>query len=224
MKIMLKPVIAAGLAPMLAFAALSSVAVSAPAFAQAEQKIGFVNVPAVVVNSTAYQTAQTQRQTTYAAQLAQAETRRVALQTQLDPMVAAFNAARQAANPDNAALQQQAIQIQGLQQQGQAELQQMLAPVALSQAYVEEQLQDQLATAIQNAARAQGVTLVLNSEVILHAEAAHNLNEAVLAQLNTLVPSAQIVPPTGWVPREMRAEQEAAAQAAAAPAPATSGR
>jgi len=220
MKIILKPVIAAGLA----LAAISSVAVTAPAFAQAEQKIGFVNVPAVVVNSSAYQTAQTQRQTTYAAQLAQAETRRLALQTQLDPMVTAFNTARQAANADNASLQQQAIQIQTLQQQGQAELQQMLAPVALSQAYVEEQLQDQLAAAIQNAARAQGVTLVLNSEVILHAEAAHNLNEAVLAQLNILIPSAQIVPPTGWLPREMRAEQEAAAQAAAAPPAATSGR
>lgn len=223
MKIILKPVIAAGLA----LAAISSVSVATPAFAQAEQKIGFVNVPAIVVNSTAFQTAQTQRQTTYAAQLQQAETRRLALQAQLTPMVDAFNAARQAANPDNAALQQQAIQIQTLQQQGQAELQQMLVPVQLSQAYVEEQIQDQLSAAIQNAARAQGVTLVLNSETILHAEVVHNLNEAVLAQLNVLIPVAQIVPPQGWLPREMRAEQEAAAAAAAAapaPAPATSGR
>jgi hypothetical protein len=101
----------------------------------------------------------------------------------------------------------------------------MLVPVQLSQAYVEEQIQDQLGAAIQNAARAQGFTLVLNSDTILHAEVVHNLNEAVLAQLNTLIPAAQIVPPTGWLPREMRAEQEAAAQAAAAaPAPATSGR
>ena len=130
MKTILTPVIAAGLA----IAALGSVAVATPAFAQAEQKIGFVNVPAVVVNSTAFQTAQTQRQTTYAAQIQQAETRRAALQAQLGPMVDAFNAARQQPNADQAALQQQAVQIQTLQQNGQAELQQMMAPLALSEA------------------------------------------------------------------------------------------
>ena len=221
MKIMLKAALSAGLA----LAAIGSVAVSAPAFAQAAQKIAFVNAPAVLVNSAAYQGAQTQRQSTYAAQIQQAETRRAALQAQLTPMVDAFNAARQQPNADQAALQQQAVQIQTMQQQGQAELQQMLAPVALSQAYVEEQLQDQLGTAIQNAAAAQSVTLVLNAEVVLHGDAMHNLNEAVLAQLNTLLPSAQIVPPQGWLPREMRQEQEAAAGGAPAQAPAaTSGR
>ena len=221
MKIMLKAALSAGLA----LAAIGSVAVSAPAFAQAAQKIAFVNAPAVMVNSAAFQAAQTQRQTTYAAQIQQAETRRAALQAQLTPMVDAFNAARQQPNADQAALQQQAGQIQGMQQAGQAELQQMLAPVALSQAYVEEQLQEQLGTAIQNAATAQGVTLVLNAEVVLHGDTMHNLNEAVLAQLNTLLPTAQIVPPQGWLPREMRQEQEAAAGAAPAQQPAaTSGR
>jgi len=221
MKIMLKAALSAGLA----LAAIGSVAVSAPAFAQAAQKIAFVNAPAVMVNSAAFQAAQTQRQTTYAAQIQQAETRRAALQAQLTPMVDAFNAARQQPNADQAALQQQAGQIQGMQQAGQAELQQMLAPVALSQAYVEEQLQEQLGTAIQNAATAQGVTLVLNSEVVLHGDSMHNLNEAVLAQLNTLLPTVQIVPPQGWLPREMRQEQEAAGGGVPAQQPAaTSGR
>ena len=221
MKIMLKAALSAGLA----LAAIGSVAVSTPAFAQAAQKIAFVNAPAVMVNSAAFQAAQTQRQTTYAAQIQQAETRRAALQAQLTPMVDAFNAARQQPNADQAALQQQAAQIQGMQQAGQAELQQMLAPVALSQAYVEEQLQEQLGTAIQNAATAQGVTLVLNSEVVLHGDSMHNLNEAVLAQLNTLLPTVQIVPPQGWLPREMRQEQEAAGGGVPAQQPAaTSGR
>lgn len=202
-------------------------AVTAPAVAQENQRVAFVNVNAVVANSSAYQTAQQQRQTTYAAQLQQAETRRDALQAQLDPLVQAFNTARQQPGADQAALQRQAQQIQQLQQSGQAELQQILAPVALSQAYVEEQIREQLATAIQNAARAQGVTLVITPDTILHAEASHNLNEAVLAQLNTLIPSAQLVPPDGWLPAELRAQQEAAAAAqAAAPAqqPATTGR
>lgn len=215
MKILIKPVLAAGLA----LSVLGTTAIAVPATAQTAQRVGVVNVPAVVVNSAAYQAAQTQRQTTYAAQLQQAETRRQALQAQIDPMITAFNTARQAAGADQNALQQQAMQIQQLQQQGQAELQQILQPVALSQAYVEEQIQEQLGVAIETAARAQGVTLVISPDVILHADASHNLNEAVLAQLNTQLPSAQLVPPAGWLPRELR-EEQAAAQGAAAQQPA----
>jgi Skp family chaperone for outer membrane proteins len=221
MNMLKKSVLAAGLA----LSAISAVAVSAPAYAQAAQKVGVINVPAIVVNSSAYQTAQSQRQTTYAAQIQQAETRRAALQAQLGPMVDAFNAARERAGADQNALQQQAIQIQQLQQSGQAELQQMMAPLALSEAYVTEQIQDRLGAAIENAARAGGFTLVINSEAVVYGDSSHNLSEAVVAQLNTLLPAAQLVPPTGWLPREMRAEQEAAAAAAAAqPQPATSGR
>lgn len=218
MKIILKPALAAALA-VTAFAAP---AISTPAMAQSAPQIGIVNIPAVVVNSTAYQTAQTQRQTTYAAQLQQAETRQAALNAQIQPLITAFNAARQQAAPDQAALQQQALQIQQLRQQGEAELQQILGPVALSQAYVEEQIQDQLQAAIQNAARTQGITMVISPDVVLHAEANHNMNEAVLQQLNSLIPAAQLVPPAGWLPRELREQQAAAA--AAQPAPATTGR
>jgi hypothetical protein len=42
---------------------------------------------------------------------------------------------------------------------------------------------------------------------------AYNLNQDILNELNTLLPSAQLVPPTGWEPRELR---EARAQQAAA--------
>ena len=220
MKSMIKPALAAALA----VTTLAAPAITTPAMAQAVSEVGIVNIPAVVVNSSAYQTAQTQRQTTYAAQLQAAEQRQAALNAQMQPMINAFNAARQQATPDQAALQQQAMQLQALRQQGEAELQQILGPVALSQAYVEEQIQAQLQTAIQNAARARGVTLVIGPDVVLHAEASHNLNEAVLAQLNTLIPSAQLVPPQGWLPRELREQQEAAAAAAVAQTPATTGR
>ncbi len=219
-------VMKSALGAVLAAATVVAPVTVAPAAAQENQRVGFVNVTAVVANSSAYQTAQQQRQTTYAAQFQQAETRRAAIQAQLDPLVQAFNTARQQPNADQAALQQQAAQIQQIQQNGQNELQQILAPVALSQAYVEEQIRDQLGTAIQNAARAQGVTLVISPETILHAEASHNLNEAVLAQLNSLIPTAQLVPPNGWLPAELRAQQEAAAaaQAAAPQQPAATGR
>lgn len=222
MKIMTKSAIAAGVA----LATLGAPALTAPAMAQTAQKIAVVNIPAVIANSSAYQTAQTQRQTTYSAQLQQAETRRAAIQAQIQPMVTAFNTARQAATPDQAALQTQAQQIQQMQQAGQQELNQILAPVALSEAYVTEQIEEQLGTALENAATAAGVTLVVSPDTVLWANSSHNLNEQVLAQLNTLLPTAQVVPPQGWLPRELREQQAAAAaqQQAGAAAPATTGR
>ncbi len=213
-KHILKPALAAGIA----LSALAAPAITAPAAAQEATHVGVVNLGAVIANSAAYQTAQTQRQTTYAPQIQQAEARRAQLQAQIEPLVTAFNAARQAENPDQAALQTQATQIQQLQQQGQAELQQMLAPVALSQAYVEEQIEDQLQTAVTNAAAAAGVQLVLSPDSVLFADNSLNLNEGVLAQLNSLIPVAQLVPPPGWLPRELREQQEAAQAAQAAQA------
>jgi len=218
MKILLKPAFAAGIA----LASLTAPAAIAPAAAQAANGIGVVDINAVVANSNAYRTAQQERQTTYQAQIEQANQRRTAIQQQLQPMVQQLQTASQQPNADQAALQQQAAQVQQIEEAGQRELQQILQPVALSQAYVEEQITGQLTTAIQNAATAQNVTLVVTPDVVVYAAPSHNMNQPVLDQLNTLLPSAQVVPPAGWLPRQVR-EQQAAAQAqagaqAAAPA------
>jgi len=219
----MKTLLKAGLAAGIAVASLTLPAAIAPVAAQAAQGIGVVNINAVVANSNAYRTAQQQRQTTYAAQIEQANQRRQAISQQLQPMVQQLQTASQAENANQQQLQQQAAQIQQIEEAGQRELQQILAPVALSQAYVEEQINDQLATAIQNAATAQNVTLVVTPDVVLYAAPSHNMNQAVLDQLNNLLPSAQLVPPQGWLPRQMREQQEAAqaaqaGQAAAQPA------
>ena len=47
----------------------------------------------------------------------------------------------------------------------------------------------------------------------------YNLNQDIVNELNTLIPSATLVPPTGWEPREVR-EQRAAQQQAQGQAPA----
>ena len=204
----------------LAIATVAAPATFAPAAAQGMQGIGIVNYQAVVANSNAYRTAQQQRQQTYSAQIEQANSRRAAIQAQLEPMVQQLQTASQAENPNQQQLQQQAAQIQQIEQAGQRELQQILAPVSLSQAYVEEQINDQLGAAIEAAAQANNVTLVITPDVVLYADNAYNLNQAVLDQLNTTLPTVQVTPPEGWVPREMR-EQQAAAQGqqpAAAPA------
>lgn len=215
---LLKPALAAGLAA----AALASPAMLAPAAAQQVAGIGVVSPQAVLVNSTAFQTAQQQRPTTYKTQIDQANARRQAIATQLRPLYERLQNESRAANAaqNQAALQQQYSQIQQIEASGQQELNQILEPVQLSQAYVEEQITDQLSTAIQNAATKKNVTLVITPESVLYAAAPYNMNQDVLAELNALIPAAQLVPPQGWLPREMREQQaaEAAAQGAQQPA------
>ncbi len=197
--------------------------------------LGVANVDAVIANSSAFKTAQTQRPVTYKAQFDAAEARRAAITAQLQPMVEKFNRESQAPNASTpavqASLQGQAQTIQRIQQAGQAELQKMLEPVALSEAYVQEQIGDKLNAAIQAAMAKKGVTLVIAPQSVIAASNAYNLNQAILDELNVSIPSAQLVPPAGWEPREMRdqraaqaAQQGGARPAAPAARPATDGR
>ncbi len=186
--------------------------------------IGVANVDAVIGNSNAFKVAQTQRPTTYKAQFDAAEARRAAITTQLQPMVDKFNRDSTAPNASTpavqASLQAQAQTIQRIQQSGQAELQKLLEPVALSEAYVQEQIGDKLNAAIQAAMVKKNVSLVITPQSVLAANNAYNLNQAILDELNVSIPSAQLVPPAGWEPREMREQRaaQAAQQGGARPA------
>jgi Skp family chaperone for outer membrane proteins len=204
---------------------LGSTVVAQPALAQSSggtlvPGLAVANVDAIIANSSAFRTAEQQRQTTYKAQIDQAEARRQQLEAQLKPLVDKFNADSRAANPNQQSLQQQAQQIQRLQQTGQNELNQILQPVAMSQAYVQEQIEEKLEQAIKNAMTKKKVTLVLNPEsLVAVTDNAYNLNQDILNELNALVPSAQIVPPEGWEPRQIREARAAqGGQQAAAPA------
>ncbi len=216
MSINLKSALAAG--------ALFAAGVSQPVLAQASGPlvpgIAVANLEAVIGNSSAYRTAQTQRQTTYKAQIDQAEARRRAIAAQLQPLADKFNRDRQAASPNTASLQQQAQQIQQIQQSGEQELQRILAPVALSDAYVQEQIGDKLDQAVKNAMAKKKISLLLNPQAVAALNNnGYNLNQDIVNELNTLLPSAQLVPPQGWEPREVReARAQQSQQQGAAPA------
>lgn len=211
--------------------ALGAIAVQ-PALAQDKggtivQGIGVASFDAVIANSNAFKAAEQQRQTTYKAQYDQARSRSQQIQAQLKPLVDKFNADRQAASPNQASLQQQAGQIQQIQSNGEREIQQVLAPVSLSQAYVNEQIEEKLDAAVKAAMSKKKVSLLLSPEAILAVNGnAYNLNQDILNELNAAIPSAQLVPPAGWEPRqirEARAQQTAAqgGQQQAAPSTAT---
>jgi Skp family chaperone for outer membrane proteins len=206
-----------------ALAAKPAPAAAAPAAASGTivQGLGVASFDAVIANSNAYKTAETQRQTTYKTQFDQAQTRQNALNAQLKPLVDKFNADRQGGKVSQAALEQQAGAIQQLQENGKAELQRMLQPVGLSQAYVNEQIEDKLNDAVKTAMTQKGVSILISPDAILAVNGgAYNLNQDILNALNTALPSAQLVPPAGWEPRQVREQraQQQAAQGGAAPA------
>lgn len=216
MKIMLKSVAVAGL----------MLAAAQPALVQAEAAPTGVVVPglavadldAVIANSNAYKTAQSQRSVTYKPQLDQAEARRKAITAQLQPLADKFNRDRQAAGANQTALQQQAQQIQQIQQAGEQELRRILQPVGYSEAYVQEQISDKLDQAVKNAMAKKKISLLLSPQAVVAANNnAYNLNTDIVSELNTLIPSATLVPPQGWEPREVR-EQRAQQEGQAAPA------
>jgi Skp family chaperone for outer membrane proteins len=177
--------------------------------------IAIANPSAVVAASSAYQTAQTQRPTTYKPQIDQANARKAQIEAQLKPLVDKLQADSKAANPNRAALQQQYEQIQQIEQAGQQQIQQILEPLNLSQQYVLEQIGDKLDAATQAAMDKKKITLVLDSQSVIKAGQVYNLNQDILAELNKAIPSAQLVPPAGWLPRAQR-DQQAQAQAAQA--------
>lgn len=176
--------------------------------------IGIANIDLIVVNSNAFKTAQTQRPVTYKATYDAAEARRKAITDQITPMITRFNADRAAPNAN-----QQAQAIQAMEASGTQELQRLLQPVSYSEAYVQEQISEKLNAAINTAMTKQRITLLLNPSAVVATTNAYNLNQAILTELNTALPSAQLVPPAGWEPREVReAKAQQAAQQGGAPA------
>lgn len=223
MKTILKSVVAASL--VLGTASLPAFVAPVMAAGPVVPGLGVANLDAIRVNANAYKTAQQQRQTTYKAQIDQANSRAQQIQAQLKPLVDKFEADRRAAKPNQTALQQQLAQIQQIQQSGQEEVNRILAPVALSEAYVDEQIAEKLGTAVENALNARKISILLRPDSLIHADNAYNMNQPILDELNKLLPSVQITPPQGWEPREIREaraaqQQNSGGQAAAQPAPA----
>jgi len=173
--------------------------------------IAVANLDGVIANSNAFKTAQAQRPTTYKAQIDQANARRTAIGAQLQPLIEKFNKDR-TANAPASSLQGQAQTIQQIQESANQELQSILQPVSYSEAYVQEQINEKLGAAIQAAMTKNNVNLLLSPQSVLAVGKSYDLSMAILTELNAALPSAQLVPPAGWEPREVR-EQKAQAAA-----------
>ncbi|WP_069336791.1 OmpH family outer membrane protein, partial [Sphingobium yanoikuyae] len=164
-------------------------------------------------------TARTQIQTTYKAQIDSFTARKTAIDTDLKTKGDALQAALKAAGgKPTPAIETQYQQFQQSQQTAQAELQRLGQPIALANAYVEEQITAKLSDALKAAMTKAKVDLVLSPDATVSYQPTVDITAAVVTELNTLVPSVGITPPAGWQPGGRQGQ--AAAPAAAAPAPA----
>ncbi|WP_375250533.1 OmpH family outer membrane protein [Sphingomonas sp.] len=168
---------------------------------------------AAVANSKAWATARSQIQTTYKAQIDQANSRRQAISTELQPLVDAYQKAAAAPGASEASLRPQATAIQTKEQAGNAELQRLTAPASRAQAYALEQISAKLPDAVNAAVRAKNVSLLLRPNAALFAQPTADITSAITAELDRSVPSVGITPPANWQPGQQQAGAAAAAPA-----------
>ena len=168
--------------------------------------VGVADLQAAVANTNAYKAAVQQRQQAYKPVYDAAQARLTQLQNQLKPMADQFNADRTAKKPDSV-LQAEYDAIQKAQAQGEAEIKQILAPANTSDEYVVEQITDKLPQAVSNVMGRRGLTLLLNPDAVILSAQPYDVTAALVAELNVLVPSAQITPPANWQPRRVREQQ-----------------
>ena len=162
MKIFSHSLIAASLA-----LAGTSMLAATPAAAQAVKGIAVANPNAIVALSNAYKVSEQQRPVTYKPQIDQANARKTQIEAQLRPMATKLEADARVPSPNQASLQTQYNQIQQIEQAGQQEINQILQPIALSRAYVLEQIGDKLEAATKAAMTKQKITLLLDSESVM---------------------------------------------------------
>ncbi len=203
---------------LLAAAVLAPAAIVAPAAHAQVSGIAVADPQGAIAASKAWTTARGQIETTYKAQLDQAETRRQAIARELQPLVTAFQTAQRAPTPNAAALQTQAQTIQARETAANQELARLTQPAQRAQQYVIEQIQAKLGDAVTNAVRAKNVTLLLRPDAALFAQPAADITTAITAELDRLVPTVGITPPAGWQPNQQGQQGGAAAAAPAAPA------
>lgn len=197
---------------LMAAAVAAPVALSAPAAQAQVNGVAVADPQGAIANSKAWAAARAQIQTTYAAQLAQADTRSRAIQAELQPLVTQFQAAQRAPGANNAALAPQYQAIQAKQQAGQAEIARITAPAERAQAYAVEQIQAKLGEAVQTVVRAKNVSLLVNPQAVLFLQPTADITPAVTAELDRLVPSVSTAVPANWQPGQQ-------GQAAAGTAP-----
>jgi Skp family chaperone for outer membrane proteins len=174
--------------------------------------IGVAYVDLIVQNSKALKAASQALPTAYKAQIDQANARSQALRAQLKPLEDKIIADQKGPNPNGPAVQAEYEQYQQIKQAGEQEVERIIAPVKLANAFVLEQIQDKILDATQAAMTKRKVTLVLSRQAVIKGDSVYDINQDIVEALDQLLPLVSVTPPAGWLPREQREQRERALQ------------
>ena len=169
-----------------------------PLAAQVSGNIAVVNPPATIAGSSALSTAYQQINTTYAAQITQAQQKQQQAQTLLQQLDTNNDGNLDQAEQQAAQSAPQAQQIQTLER----EIGQLQNQVDSARVYAIEQILQQYGAALQTVVSADNIQVVLSPDAVAWSNPAANINQKVVNALNTRVPSVQITPPQGWQPSQ----------------------
>ena len=190
-------------ASALAIATLSvSPIVSAPAIAQAKG-VGVADVRVAAARSNAFTVASQQIETTYKAQIDQQQSRGQTLQAEINVLIAKYNEEAKKTPQNQAALQAAGKAVQDKRQAAQAELGQIGAPIELAIAYVEDQISVRMNEAIRAAMVAKKIDLLLNPDAVLARENNVDITDAVVTELNRILPTVSTAVPAGYQPGQL---------------------
>ncbi|PKP97532.1 MAG: outer membrane chaperone Skp [Alphaproteobacteria bacterium HGW-Alphaproteobacteria-13] len=190
-------------ASALAIATLSvSPIFAAPAAAQAKA-VAVADVRVAAARSNAFSVASQQIETTHKATIDQQQSRGQTLQAEINVLIAKYNEEARKSPQNQTALQAAATAVQDKRQAAQTELGQIGAPVDLAIAYVEDQISIRMNEAIKAAMTAKKVDLLLQPDAVLARENNVDITDAVVAELNRLLPNVSITPPAGYQPGQL---------------------
>ena len=205
---------------LLAAALVAPAAMTATAADAQVSGIAVADAQGAIANSKAWNAARAQIETTYKAQLDQAETRRQAVARELQPLVTAFQTAQRAPGATEATLRPQAQAIQTRENAANQELARLTQPAQRAQQYAIEQIQAKLSDAVTAAVRAKIVSVLLRPEAALFAQPTADITAAITTELDRLVPTVSTAVPANWPPTQQGGQQQGAAPAPAGRAPA----
>lgn len=169
-----------------------------PVSAQVSGNIGVVNAPATVAASAALRTAYQQIGTTYATQITQIQQKQAQSEALLKQLDKNNDGQLDQAEQEAAQKAPQASQLQTLEQ----EMAQLSNQIDSARVYAIEQILQKYGAALQTVVTQNKIQVVLAPDAVAWSPPAANINEKVVAALNTAVPSVQIVPPQGWQPNQ----------------------
>ncbi len=208
-------------------ALIAAAPIAAPvAIAQSKTGIGMADLRVAAARSNAFTVAMQQIEQTYAEDIRVRDARAQVLQAEINVLIAKLNEDAGKPNPNRAALETQARTIQEKRTAANTELDRMSARVDLATAFVEDQISLRMNDAVRAAMRRLKIDLLLQPDAVLAREPNVDVTDAVVQDLNAILPNVTITPPEGYQPGALVAQRNqellAAARAGqAAPAAAT---